>query len=88
MNKLVKRLFQEWACRIEERQSGKYMLLDRLRRDCDYYLYMSSHPKYLWAENEVKQIAYMKKLYRSLVIKPEWISMKDIKMYEKLMIKH
>lgn len=74
--------------RIEKKQREEYMLLDRLKMDCDYYINISSHPKFLWAESEAEQIACMKKLYRSLVIKPEWITMEDIKRYEKLMVKH
>lgn len=92
MNELVRHilvmLFPKWVYRIEKEQREEYILLDRLKMDCDYYINESSHPKFLWAESEAEQIAYMKKLYRSLVIKPEWITMKDIKRYEKLMVKH
>lgn len=92
MNKLVRTILYafapKWACRMEKQQRDNYMLLDRLRQDCDYYINESSNPNYLWAGNEVEQIANMKKLYRSLVIKPEYLSMKDIKRYKRLMIKH
>lgn len=62
-------------------------MLDRLRVDCNYYLGNGGrHPNCLWAGNEDKQIAEMKRLYNMLIVKPEWISMADIKRYERDMM--
>ena len=67
-----------------------YMLLDRLRTDCDYYLGNGNrNKKYLWAGDEKRQIEKMKELYNSFSDdnKPEWITLEDIGKYEKEMIK-
>ena len=57
-----------------------YMLLDRLRCDCEYYLGCgnrdASHS--LWACDEQKQINKMRELYDLLPIKPEWLTKKQI----------
>lgn len=66
-----------------------YMLLDRLRSDCDYYLgYGNRYAKRLWAGNEQEQIDKMKELYNSFTDdkKPEWLTYEQILEYEKLMI--
>lgn len=63
-----------------------YMLLDRLKQDCEYYLGNGNrNAKHLWAGNVDGQIAKMKELYNKLSKKPEWLSMKDIENYEKEM---
>lgn len=65
-----------------------YMLLDRLRSDCDYFLgYGNGSERHLWAGNIDEQIAKMKELYNSFTDdqKPEWITMEDIDNYEKKM---
>lgn len=66
----------------------RYMLLDRLRSDCDYFLgYGNGSERHLWAGNIDDQIAKMKELYNSFTDdqKPEWITMEDINNYEKEM---
>lgn len=73
---------------INEETQYKYMLLDRLRNDCDYFLgYGNRQEKYLWAENIQDHITQMKELYNSFTEdeKPEWLSMQDIEEYEKKM---
>ena len=65
-----------------------YMLLDRLKQDCEYYLGNGNrHAKHLWAGDEKKQIEKMLELYNSFTEekKPEWISLEDIKNYAKQM---
>ena len=63
-----------------------YMLLDRLRQDCEYFLGNGNrYEKHLWAGNVDDQIAKMKELYNKLPEKPEWLSMEDIENYEKEM---
>lgn len=69
----------------------KYMLLDRLRMDCEYYLGnegKTRHPKHLWAGNEKDQITVMKAIYNSFPDdeKPEWLSEEKILDYEKQMV--
>lgn len=69
-------------------RESDYMLLDRLRQDCDYYLGNGNrHPKHLWAGDEKKQIEKMIELYNSFTEeeKPEWIDLDDIKDYAKEM---
>ena len=64
-----------------------YMMLDRLRTDCDYFLgYGDGCEKHLWAGNVEDQIAEMRKIYDKLPEKPEWLSIEDIDKYEKEML--
>ena len=60
-----------------------YMMLDRLRCDCYYYLnYGGRNAKQsLWAKDEQKQIDKMREIYDSLKIKPEWLTMEQIDEY-------
>lgn len=63
-----------------------YMLLSRLKSDCEYFLKAGNRAeKHLWAGNVDDQIAKMKELWNSLEEKPEWLSMEDIENYEKEM---
>lgn len=65
-----------------------YMLLDRLKQDCEYFLGNGNgNVKHLWAGDIDEQIDKMKELYNSFADdeKPEWITMKDINNYEKKM---
>lgn len=69
---------------------SEYMLLDRLRIDCEYYIKnknMGANAKCLWALDEKKQIEKMRELYDLLPIKPEWLTKEKIDEYEKKMIK-
>ena len=64
----------------------RYMLLDRLRSDCEYFLGNGNrNEKHLWAGSVDAQINEMKKIWNSLKEKPEWITMDDINNYEKKM---
>ena len=66
----------------------RYMLLDRMRSDCSYFLGNGNrHVKYLWAGNVEDQIAGMKMLWNSFkpCDKPEWLTMADIESLEKRM---
>ena len=70
----------------ESQNEYDYMLLDRLRQDCEYFLGNGNRSeKHLWAGNVNDQIAKMKELYNKLPEKPEWLSMEDIENYEKEM---
>jgi hypothetical protein len=66
-----------------------YMMLDRLRSDCEYYLsYENRYAGHLWAGDEQKQIVEMKVLWNSFPRdkKPEWLTWEQILRYEKLIV--
>ena len=67
-----------------------YMLLGRLRSDCDYYLGNGNrYTNHLWAKNEEDQIENMKELWNGFTEKekPEWLTMEQIHQYENEMVK-
>ena len=62
--------------------SGDYVLLDRLRADCDYFLGAGGRSeKHLWAGNVHAQIKKMQELYDALTEKPEWLTTEAIDRY-------
>ena len=62
--------------------SGDYVLLDRLRADCDYFLGAGGRSeKHLWAGNVHTQIKKMRELYDALPEKPEWLTAEAIDRY-------
>ena len=62
--------------------SGDYVLLDRLRADCDYFLGAGGRSeKHLWAGNVHAQIKKMRELYDALPEKPEWLTAEVIDRY-------
>lgn len=65
----------------------RYMMLDRLRTDCNYYLDGHQLKKHLWANDETEHVSLMIELYNSFdeEERPEWISMDDIKEYQRKM---
>lgn len=68
-------------------QKSEYMLLSRMQMDCNYYLGAGNrNSKHLWAGTPKEQIEKMKELYSKLVVKPEWLSEKNISDYEKAML--
>ncbi len=66
-----------------------YMLLDRLRQDCDYYLRNpgTSAARQLWAQDEQSQIDKMRELWDGFAAnaKPEWLSRERIEEYARQM---
>ena len=60
-----------------------YMLLDRLKSDCEYYLIYGGRnaKRSLWAQDEQAQIDKIRELYDSLTIKPEWLTREQIDEY-------
>jgi hypothetical protein len=66
----------------------EYMLLDRLRQDCDYYLKNGRCEKRLYHGNPKLQIEAMLILWESFPQdkKPEWLTREEIMAYEKAMI--
>lgn len=66
----------------------QYMMLSRLKQDCEYYLGNGGRAvKYLWAGSEKDQIAEMKKRHNAFADdkKPEWLTWDEILAYETLM---
>ena len=62
--------------------SGDYVLLDRLRADCDYFLGAGGRgEKHLWTGNVHAQIKKMRELYDALPEKPEWLTAEAIDRY-------
>lgn len=70
---------------LKRDEKFRYMMLDRMRQDCNYYL-EHPHEKHLWAGNVEDQIETMKQLYNSLPEKPEWLTMEDITKLEEQML--
>ena len=67
----------------------QYMMLSRLKQDCDYYLGNGNRStKYLWAGSEADQIQEMKTRYKAFTDdkKPEWLTLDNILRYESLML--
>ncbi|UYD60253.1 hypothetical protein OPFAMLBM_00254 [Aeromonas phage avDM12-TAAL] len=61
----------------------KYMLLSRMKSDCEFFLgYGNRSESRLWAGSVDEQIESMKALYNSFETKPEWITMQMIEEYE------
>lgn len=70
--------------------SFKYMMLDRLRSDCEYFLgYGNRCERQLWSGSVEEHIADMKALWHSFPddAKPEWLTMAQIEAYEQAMLK-
>ena len=69
--------------------SSNYLMLGRLRSDCDYYLGHGRRcEKYISGKNGVDTISEMKKLWNGFPAdsKPERLTMEDIEEYEREMI--
>lgn len=60
-----------------------YMLLGRLKLDCEYYLGdgCRNAKQSLWEHDEQAQIDKMREIYDSLKIKPKWLTMEQIDEY-------
>lgn len=67
----------------------RYMMLSRMKSDCDYYLgYGNRNERDLWAKDEKKQLDYMQKLYDSFPEgeKPEWLTQEELDNYKTRML--
>ena len=76
----------EWLLNLDNR--SKYMFLDRMRSDCNYYLGNGHRQdKYLYGSSVENIITYMKALWNSFTQdeKPEWLTMEQIEAFEKEM---
>lgn len=70
----------DWLTSRDE--TFRYMMLDRLRSDCDYFLgYGDAHLKIV-NYSIFNHIRKMKAIWISLPIKPEWLSYADIINYQ------
>lgn len=76
---------EDWLLRSETR--FKYMLLDRLRQDCDYYIRIGGNVNCLWADSEEEQIQTMIDIWNYFPDgdKPEWLTMDQIKEFARKM---
>ena len=75
--------------KIEDENEFSYMMLDRMRSDCDYYLgYGNRNKKNLCYYDEQQHIDEMKKLWNVFPDnkKPEWLTYEEILQYEKDMV--
>ena len=67
----------------------QYMMLDRLRSDCDYYLgYGHQYPGILYYKEPKKHIEAMKELWKAFSEdeKPEWLTWEQLLDYEKKIV--
>lgn len=67
----------------------RYMMLDRFRQDCEYYLNNGGRSSnVLWSKDEKQHIQNMKDLHNSFdkKDKPEWLTWEQILEYEARMI--
>ena len=63
-------------------QNRNYLILDRLRADCEYFLDAGNRAeKHLWAGSVYAQIVKMRELYDALPQKPEWLTKEMIDDY-------
>ena len=63
-------------------QNRNYLILDRLRADCEYFLGAGNRAeKHLWAGSVYAQIVKMRELYDALSQKPEWLTKEMIDDY-------
>ena len=62
----------------------RYMMLSRMKQDCDYYLRIKAGSPYiLWAGSAKAQIENMKAIWNTFSPedKPEWLTWDDLKEY-------
>lgn len=80
-------MMEDWS-KYEPR--FRYIMLDRLRQDCKYYLgYGNRNPGNLWASDEKSQIENMKAIWNTFPKEdtPEWLTWDDILEFERKMCK-
>lgn len=65
----------------------RYMLLDRLKQDCKYYLQNGESPMCLWADTREEEIRTMIDIWNSFPDddKPLWLTMDQIKEFAQKM---
>ena len=73
---------------LESELKYRYMLLSRMKQDCEYYFGNGNkNPKHLCAGNEVDHIDEMKAIWNSFSEedKPEWLTWNEIVDYARKM---
>ena len=73
----------------EDVNKFNYMMLSRLKGDCEYYLlHGNKNKKHLYYPDEQKHIDEMKMIHRNFADdeKPEWLTYDQILAYEKAMV--
>lgn len=76
---------EDWA---KHEPRFRYMMLDRLRQDCEYSLNRcDGSENVLWAKDAKAQIAHMKALWKTFEPDdtPEWLTWEDILEFERRM---
>ena len=71
---------EDWI--LTRDQKFRYMLLDRMRQDCEYYIRNNFETSNcLWAKDQRGQIEYMILIWNSFPDndKPEWLTMEQIR---------
>ncbi len=82
---------KEFLKHIENQRNAfhfEYMMLSRLKEDCEYFLgYGNRCENRLWAGNVESQIAEMKRIWNLFPegLKPQWITWDEILRYERRM---
>lgn len=73
---------------LKSEKRFRYMILDRMRQDCEYYLRIGGSANILWAKDEKQHIQNMKDIWNSFDEndKPEWLTLEEIEQFEKQMI--
>ncbi|MGL5254548.1 MAG: LPD11 domain-containing protein [Brevinema sp.] len=74
---------------ISEEKKFQYMMLGRLKSDCDFYLgHGNRYPARLWNGDEKEHLEHMKEIWNgfSETEKPEWLTLEQIQEYEKKML--
>lgn len=83
---LAKSLNEEFDA-SEHDDKFKYMLLDRCKNDCLYFLGNGNgYEGNLWGKSIEEHIKVMRELYDSVPEKPEWLTEEDINSFEAEMI--
>lgn len=83
---LAKSLNEEFDA-SEHNDKFKYMLLDRCKNDCLYFLGNGNgYEGNLWGKSIEEHIKVMRELYDSVPEKPEWLTEEDINSFEAEMI--
>lgn len=88
MRQEIKFIFLEKVV-IDKEKEFRYMMLGRLRSDCEYYLGNGNrYPGNLQEGNEKKHLDAMKAIWNSFTQeeKPEWLTWEQIKNYEMQML--
>lgn len=71
---------------LESNDKFRYMLLDRCKQDCEYFLNNNGYEGSLWGKSVEEHIKTMRDLFNSFSEKPDWISKEDIDKYEQDML--